>query len=184
MTDVANTKKSAGKPAKTNGKTPHVKADAAVAKVTLPKPVGRVATIPPPKKTHDRHLFGTDGIRGMANEPPMTPELALALGKAVAYVAGRNKAHIPRILIGKDTRLSGYMIEQAIAAGICSMGARVILCGPLPTPRGGTAHREHACGRRHRHQREPQSVSGQRHQDSSARTASSWPTRSRPRSSA
>ncbi len=83
-----------------------------------------------------RNLFGTDGIRGMANEWPMTPELALSLGKAVAYVATRNtpKAHVPRILIGKDTRLSGYMIEQAIAAGICSMGARVILCGPIPTP--------------------------------------------------
>jgi phosphoglucosamine mutase len=83
-----------------------------------------------------RHLFGTDGIRGTANEWPITPELALSLGKAVAHVAGRNtpKAHVPRILIGKDTRLSGYMIEQAIAAGICSMGARVILCGPIPTP--------------------------------------------------
>ncbi|MCL2724463.1 MAG: phosphoglucosamine mutase [Polyangiaceae bacterium] len=81
-----------------------------------------------------RNLFGTDGIRGIANEAPMTPELALLLGKAVAHVAGRNKAHTPRVLIGKDTRLSGYMIEQAIAAGICSMGARVILCGPIPTP--------------------------------------------------
>jgi phosphoglucosamine mutase len=97
----------------------------------------------PPTKTklpvHDaettaRHLFGTDGIRGTANVAPMTPELALALGKAVAHVAGRNKSHAPRVLIGKDTRLSGYMIEQAIAAGLCSMGARVILCGPLPTP--------------------------------------------------
>lgn len=83
---------------------------------------------------HVRHLFGTDGIRGVANEAPMTPELALALGKAVAHVAGRNKAHTPRILIGKNTRLSGYMIEQALAAGVCSMGARVILCGPIPTP--------------------------------------------------
>src|SRR5689334_1245632 len=56
-----------------------------------------------------RHLFGTDGIRGTANEWPITPELALSLGKAVAHVAGRNtpKAHVPRILIGKDTRLSG-----------------------------------------------------------------------------
>jgi phosphoglucosamine mutase len=83
-----------------------------------------------------RHLFGTDGIRGTANEYPITPELALNLGKAVAHVARRStpKAHVPRVLIGKDTRLSGYMIEQAIAAGICSMGARVILCGPIPTP--------------------------------------------------
>ena len=83
-----------------------------------------------------RQLFGTDGIRGTANEWPMTPELALNLGKAVVHVAARNAptAHVPRVLIGKDTRLSGYMIEQAIAAGICSMGARVILCGPIPTP--------------------------------------------------
>ena len=135
MSDVVTTKKSAGKAAKVNGTAVHSKGNGATAKVSVPtKAATRVAPIPPPKKTHDRHLFGTDGIRGMANEPPMTPEIALALGKAVAYVAGRNKAHIPRILIGKDTRLSGYMIEQAIAAGICSMGARVILCGPLPTP--------------------------------------------------
>ncbi|HEY8075046.1 MAG TPA: phosphoglucosamine mutase [Labilithrix sp.] len=81
-----------------------------------------------------RQLFGTDGIRGTANVAPMTPELALALGRAVAHVAGLGKTHTPRILIGKDTRLSGYMLEQAIASGICSMGARVILCGPIPTP--------------------------------------------------
>lgn len=101
----------------------------------------------PPKSTKvvvvekkKRELFGTDGIRGTANVWPMTPEVAMSLGKAVAHVAGRNekrrgaKAHVPRILIGKDTRLSGYMIEQAIAAGITSRGARVILCGPIPTP--------------------------------------------------
>ena len=81
-----------------------------------------------------RHLFGTDGIRGVANQPPMTPELALQLGRAVAFVAGRGRSHPPRILIGKDTRLSGYMIETAIASGICSMGGRVMLCGPIPTP--------------------------------------------------
>lgn len=81
-----------------------------------------------------RHLFGTDGIRGVANEAPMTPELALTLGRAVTYVAGRDKRHVPRIVVGKDTRLSGYMIETALAAGICSMGGRVILCGPVPTP--------------------------------------------------
>jgi phosphoglucosamine mutase len=81
-----------------------------------------------------RSLFGTDGIRGLANEPPMTPEVALALGRAVTYVAGRGKRHAPRVIIGKDTRLSGYMIETAIASGICSMGGRVLLCGPIPTP--------------------------------------------------
>jgi phosphoglucosamine mutase len=83
---------------------------------------------------NSRSLFGTDGIRGIANAPPMTPELALALGRAVAYVAGRGKRHAPRVLIGKDTRLSGYMLETAIASGICSMGGRVLLCGPVPTP--------------------------------------------------
>jgi phosphoglucosamine mutase len=81
-----------------------------------------------------RHLFGTDGIRGVANTAPMTPELALQLGRAVAFVAGRGAKHAPRVLIGKDTRLSGYMIETAIASGVCSMGGRVMLCGPLPTP--------------------------------------------------
>jgi phosphoglucosamine mutase len=81
-----------------------------------------------------RELFGTDGIRGVANEAPMTPELALQLGRAVAFVAGRDKKHAPRILLGKDTRLSGYMIETALASGICSMGGRVLLCGPIPTP--------------------------------------------------
>ena len=81
-----------------------------------------------------RHLFGTDGIRGVANQAPMTPELALALGRAVTFVAGRGRRHAPRILIGKDTRLSGYMLETAIASGVCSMGGRVLLCGPIPTP--------------------------------------------------
>jgi phosphoglucosamine mutase len=81
-----------------------------------------------------RSLFGTDGIRGVANEAPMTPELALALGRAVTYVAGRAQRHAPRVVIGKDTRLSGYMLETAIASGICSMGGRVLLCGPIPTP--------------------------------------------------
>jgi phosphoglucosamine mutase len=90
-------------------------------------------------------LFGTDGIRGMANEYPMTGEVSMAVGRAVAHVLkthrswGRNsptKASDarPRIVVGKDTRLSGYMIEQAIASGICSMGADCILIGPLPTP--------------------------------------------------
>jgi phosphoglucosamine mutase len=64
----------------------------------------------------------------------MTPELALQLGRAVTFVAGRGKSHVPRILIGKDTRLSGYMLEQAIASGVCAMGGRVMLCGPMPTP--------------------------------------------------
>ena len=85
-------------------------------------------------RTASRSLFGTDGIRGVANVHPMTPELALALGRAVTFVAGRGRSHAPRVLIGKDTRLSGYMLETAIASGITSMGGRVLLCGPLPTP--------------------------------------------------
>jgi phosphoglucosamine mutase len=64
----------------------------------------------------------------------MTPELALALGRAVTFVAGRGRRHAPRVLVGKDTRLSGYMLETAIASGVTSMGGRVLLCGPIPTP--------------------------------------------------
>ena len=88
----------------------------------------------PAEPAAERHLFGTDGIRGVANAEVLRPELAMRLGRAITYVAGRGKAHAPRILIGKDTRLSGYMLEQALASGICSMGGRVILCGPIPTP--------------------------------------------------
>ena len=99
-------------------------------------------------------LFGTDGIRGLANQFPMTGEIAMAVGRAVAYVLRTNptsvvKSSIPvglkplestkpvrraKIVVGKDTRLSGYMIEHALASGVCSMGADVILIGPLPTP--------------------------------------------------
>jgi phosphoglucosamine mutase len=93
---------------------------------------GLHASSVPPEVT--RRLFGTDGIRGVANGASMSPELALSLGRAVSYVAGRGKKHPPQVLIGKDTRLSGYMIETALASGVCSMGGRVLLCGPLPTP--------------------------------------------------
>lgn len=80
-------------------------------------------------------LFGTDGIRGEANVPPMTPNMALRLGRALAArLGGSASTGRARIVIGKDTRLSGYMFEQALAAGVCSMGADVWLCGPLPTP--------------------------------------------------
>jgi phosphoglucosamine mutase len=80
-----------------------------------------------------RKLFGTDGIRGVANIHPMTTEMALQLGRGTAYVFKHQKKR-HRILIGKDTRLSGYMIENALVAGICSMGVDVLLVGPLPTP--------------------------------------------------
>lgn len=80
-----------------------------------------------------RKLFGTDGIRGVANIYPMTTEIAMQIGRAIAFIVkNRNGRH--RIVIGKDTRLSGYMIENALAAGICSMGVDVLLVGPLPTP--------------------------------------------------
>lgn len=88
----------------------------------------------PKKKSVARKYFGTDGIRGVANVAPMTPEMAMRLGKAITYVASQRTTHAPRILIGKDTRLSGYMLETALASGICAMGGRVILCGPVPTP--------------------------------------------------
>jgi phosphoglucosamine mutase len=81
----------------------------------------------------ERKIFGTDGVRGRANQSPMDSETALALGRAVACLF-RNGGHRHRIVVGKDTRLSGYMIEQALASGICSMGADVMLVGPLPTP--------------------------------------------------
>jgi len=78
-------------------------------------------------------LFGTDGVRGRANEFPMDSETVLKLGRAAAHVLRRSEGR-HRILIGKDTRLSGYMLEQALASGIASMGVDVLLCGPLPTP--------------------------------------------------
>src|SRR5690242_4449456 len=80
-----------------------------------------------------RSLFGTDGIRGVANRDPMTAEMALRLGQAVAQRFRRAKRG-GRIVIGKDTRLSGYMLESALQAGIVSAGADVLLVGPLPTP--------------------------------------------------
>ncbi|MEN9800352.1 MAG: hypothetical protein RL653_4049 [Pseudomonadota bacterium] len=78
-------------------------------------------------------LFGTDGVRGTANVFPMTAEVAMQLGRALAYLI-RNGNHRYRVIIGKDTRLSGYMLENALAAGINSMGVDVAFVGPLPTP--------------------------------------------------
>jgi phosphoglucosamine mutase len=80
-----------------------------------------------------RKLFGTDGVRGLANQHPLTAEMAILIGRATAYIF-KNSPRRHRILIGKDTRRSGYMIEQALAAGIESMGVNVFLVGPLPTP--------------------------------------------------
>ena len=83
-----------------------------------------------------RKLFGTDGVRGRANDAPMTAETALRLGQA----AGRyftNGGHTHRVLIGKDTRRSGYMLETALTAGFTSVGMDVFLVGPVPTPAVG-----------------------------------------------
>src|SRR4030067_2766784 len=78
-------------------------------------------------------LFGTDGIRGKANQPPMTGEIAFEIGRAAAYVLEKKDGR-DIILIGKDTRLSGYMLESALTSGMCSMGMDVMLVGPPPTP--------------------------------------------------
>jgi phosphoglucosamine mutase len=80
-----------------------------------------------------RKLFGTDGVRGVANQDPMTSEMALRIGRAAAHVF-RDSHQRHRIVIGKDTRLSGYMIESALTSGLCSMGVDVLLVGPVPTP--------------------------------------------------
>ncbi len=81
-----------------------------------------------------RKLFGTDGIRGVANVEPMTSETMVRVGRAAAHVFKERREGRHRIVIGKDTRLSGYMLENALASGICSMGVDILLVGPLPTP--------------------------------------------------
>jgi phosphoglucosamine mutase len=78
-------------------------------------------------------LFGTDGVRGIANKE-LTAELAFKLGKAGAYVLTNETRHTPRILVGKDTRISGSMLEAALVSGICSVGAEAIILGVIPTP--------------------------------------------------
>src|SRR2546427_10673182 len=84
-----------------------------------------------------RRYFGTDGIRGRANGV-ITPELALKVGQAAGLIFRRGD-HRHRVLIGKDTRLSGYMIETALVARLTSGGIDVLLTGPVPTPAGGMA---------------------------------------------
>lgn len=84
---------------------------------------------------NERKYFGTDGIRGVAGRAPLDPETMVRLGKAVAKIfTESNPGKRARVLIGKDTRLSGYMIESSLAAGITAMGADLMLCGPVPTP--------------------------------------------------
>ena len=88
----------------------------------------------------DKKIFGTDGVRGVANVEPVTAETALKLGRAAAHVFTQlNPRTIPegtrpKIVLGKDTRLSGYMLENALVAGITSLGVDVLVIGPLPTP--------------------------------------------------
>ena len=87
-----------------------------------------------------KRIFGTDGVRGMANVEPVTAETALKLGRAAAHVItqlgrGQGRANPrPTIALGKDTRQSGYMLEDALAAGLMSLGVDVLQLGPLPTP--------------------------------------------------
>jgi phosphoglucosamine mutase len=102
----------------------------------LSRPTSKTKASAPAKAltTSPAKYFGTDGIRGTANVAPLIPELAFKLGRAIAYVCGRSLARKPRVLIGKDTRLSGYMLETALASGVCASGGAVILCGPVPTP--------------------------------------------------
>src|SRR5262245_37616700 len=83
--------------------------------------------------TRERKYFGTDGIRGVAGVAPLDPETLVRLGKAIARIFMKDDKR-RRILIGKDTRLSGYMIESSLAAGITAMGGDVLLVGPVPTP--------------------------------------------------
>ncbi|MCL3882413.1 phosphoglucosamine mutase [Marivita sp. GX14005] len=84
-----------------------------------------------------RKLFGTDGVRGTANTPPMTAEMALRIGAAVGRHFRRDSQGVHRVVIGKDTRLSGYMFENALTAGLTSTGMNVLLLGPVPTPAVG-----------------------------------------------
>ncbi|WP_187431164.1 Phosphoglucosamine mutase [Roseobacter fucihabitans] len=82
-------------------------------------------------------LFGTDGVRGTANIHPMTAEMALRIGAAVGRYFSRDRSSVHRVVIGKDTRLSGYMFENALTAGLTSTGMNVLLLGPVPTPAVG-----------------------------------------------
>src|SRR5215213_3069371 len=86
-----------------------------------------------------KRIFGTDGVRGRANIEPVTAETALKLGRAAAHVFKTLESHARgkgrhKIVIGKDTRLSGYMLENALSSGILSMGVDVLFIGPIPTP--------------------------------------------------
>ena len=109
-------------------------------------PATRRKTSPSNHDGEAKKIFGTDGVRGVANVEPVTAETALKLGRAAAHVFTHlnPRAHPaeprPKIVLGKDTRLSGYMLENALVAGITSLGVDVLLIGPLPTPGRGLHH--------------------------------------------
>lgn len=88
------------------------------------------------RKARVTRLFGTDGIRGTANQHPMTVDLVLKVGQAMGHILRRRPSRnkLPKVVIGKDTRISGYMVENALTSGLNSMGVHVQLVGPLPTP--------------------------------------------------
>ena len=82
-----------------------------------------------------RQFFGTDGVRGTVGESPITPDFVLRLGQAAGRVFARHsKSPHATVLIGKDTRVSGYMLEAALQAGFSAAGVDIVLCGPIPTP--------------------------------------------------
>src|SRR5512142_2288346 len=83
---------------------------------------------------NERRYFGTDGIRGTVGEWPISADFMLRLGRAVGSVLARDSRERPKVLIGKDTRVSGYMFEAALEAGLVASGVDVGLLGPMPTP--------------------------------------------------
>ena len=91
-------------------------------------------------------LFGTDGIRGTANQYPITPEIALRIGQAISKVLRSEGANRNRVVIGKDTRISGYMLETALTSGLVSAGMDVFLVGPMPTPAVAHLTKSMGCG--------------------------------------
>ena len=101
-----------------------------------------------------KKLFGTDGIRGKANQYPITPEIAMLVGKATAKVLGGGSGH-KRVVLGKDTRISGYMLENAITSGLLSMGMDVLAVGPMPTPAVAPPDPVDGRGLRHHDYRQP-----------------------------
>ncbi len=111
-----------------------------------------------------RKYFGTDGIRGRVGQGPISADFVLRLGNALGRVLGEDGRSRPTVLIGKDTRISGYMFEAALEAGLVAAGADVQLIGPMPTPAIAFPHQYAARRCRHRHQCLAQSALRQRHQ--------------------